>query len=66
MCAQYMHIYVRVISVYVQVHTHIISGSEKTGKELVLFEILLFIPLKQAYANNGTGPILQVAHATML
>lgn len=56
---RYMHIYVHVMSVCVQVYTHIISGSEKTGKEIVLFEILLFMPLKHAYANkewHGSNP----------
>lgn len=64
MCAQ-VDAHIRACYVYVYTRSFWILKKKNTGKEIVLFESLLFMPLKHAYANKewhgsspGSRPIL--------
>lgn len=49
---------------YIYVYTHIISGPEKPGQEMI-FAIVILVLLAHAYANkNCTCPILMLHHKT--
>lgn len=61
-----MHICVcvHVVCMYIYMYTHIISGPEKPGQEMI-FAIVILVLLAHAYANkNCTCPILMLHHKT--